>query len=206
MKSKRLGALAGGFVLFASLLLGLSACGSRGSDGRAYLALDWTYTPKSVYFPMLPPVISAGTYYQHPAGTYYGEYTAWNWDFYSFWYTLTINEGTYGYGSWPGEDGADRFYLIYLTGGGPELYCYELSYRALEGLEAPGPGVPEGESSPPPGSEADRQPTLRSDPRSPEPGRYDLDNPEEFRREYSGPGWSLILEGKRYPPREDLER
>jgi len=185
-------------ILLAASLLGLSACGTRGVDGKAYLALDWTYTPVSVYFPMLPLVITAGTYYEHPAGTYYGEYTAWNWDFYSFWYTLEINEGSYGAGLWPGEDGADRFYAMFLSSWGPELYYFDDSDLALKGIEAGDPSIAERELALAGGSQPERDPSVRSGKRELDPGSYDLDHPEEFRWVSRGPGWSLTVEGHRY--------
>jgi predicted small secreted protein len=199
---KRTRSLTIGVLLAAALLLGLSACGTQGADGKAYLALDWTYTPLTVYFPMLPLVISGGAYYEHPAGTYYGEYTAWNWDFYSFWYTLEINEGSYGLGLWPGEDGADRFYAMFLNSWGPELYYFDDPDAGSKGTEAPGASPAERELALAGGSEPGRETSLRSGKLELDPGRYDLDNPEVFRWVDSTPGWSLTVEGQRYRLRE----
>ena len=192
-------ALVVGILAAGALLLGLSACGIRGEDGRAYLALDWTYTPKTMYFPTLPEVISAGAFYQHPPGTYYGEYTAWNWDFYSFYYTIEINAGTYGTGTWPGEDGPDRFYSMFLSSWGPELHYFEASGLALTGPEAPTAAASEKELALSSGSEPSRERTIVVEKRSLDAERYDLDNPEEFRYQESGPGWRLTVEGQRFP-------
>jgi hypothetical protein len=208
---KRIRALLVVMLLAGALLLGLSACGIRGEDGKAYLALDWTYTPQTVYFPMLPPVISAGTYYEHPAGTYYGEDTAWNWDFYSFYYTLEINEGTYGTGMWPGEDGADRFYSMFLSSWGPELYYFEDRSRSSNEAEsslaeaaakAETAAKESSRSSGYTGGAPSRERTITGEKRSLDPERYDLDNPEEFVLEKSGPGWRLTVEGLHYPALE----
>ncbi|MBN1835140.1 MAG: hypothetical protein JW820_04765 [Spirochaetales bacterium] len=195
---KRTRALVAGIFLSAAMLLMLSACGMRGADGKAFLALNWAGTPETVYFPMLPPFITAGTYYEHPEGTYYGEYTAWNWDFYSFWYTIEIDEGSYGVGVWPGEDGADRFYLMYLNSWGPELYYSEARDLAAKDLEAAADAVAERELALAAGTEPGREPEVASRRLELDPGRYDVDNPEQFRRVESGPGWSLTVEGLRY--------
>ncbi|MBN1837644.1 MAG: hypothetical protein JW820_17440 [Spirochaetales bacterium] len=197
---KKTRALLAGILLGVAALLALSACGMRGADGKAYLALDWPYTPQSAYFPMLPPVISAGIYYEHPAGTYYGEYTAWNWDFYSFWYTIEIDEGSYGVGAWPGEDGADRYYQMYLNSWGPELYYFEDKSLAARDLGSPADPAMQRELALAAGSEPGREPEVSSRKLELDPDRYDLDNPEPFRRVESGPGWSLTVEGQRYRP------
>jgi hypothetical protein len=202
---KRIRALFVVMLLAGALLLGLSACGIRGEDGKAYLALDWTYTPQTVYFPMLPRVVSAGTYYEHPAGTYYGEYTAWNWDFYSFYYTLEINEGTYGTAGWPGEDGADRLYSMFLSSWGPELYYFEDRGRSSNESDSSLAEAAAKELSRSPeytGGTPSRERTMPSEKRSLDPERYDLDNPEEFVLEKSGPGWRLTVEGLHYPALE----
>jgi hypothetical protein len=192
-------ALVVGLLLAGTLLLGLTACGTRGDDGTAYLALDWTYTPQTVYFPTLPGVVSAGAFHQHPPGTYYGEYTAWNWDFYSFYYTIEINEGTYGDGMWPGEDGADRFYSMFLSSWGPQLYYFEDSDLALTGAEAPTAAASQKEQALTLDREPSRDRTIVEEKRTLDPERYDLENPEEFRYQESGPGWRLTVEGQRFP-------
>jgi hypothetical protein len=203
VKSKRTLVLLAGVALAAVLLLGLSACGVKGADGKAYLALDWTYTPQTVYFPMLPQYITAGTFYEHPAGTYYGEYTAWNWDFYSFWYTLEINEGSYGVGGWPGEDGADRLYTLFLSSWGPELYYFDDPNMSVRGGELPeplaaDPAAAERQLALALGGEPGRDASVPSQKIELDPERYDLANPEEFRQVASGPGWTLTVEGQRY--------
>jgi hypothetical protein len=43
---------------------------------------------------------------------------------------------------------------------------------------------------------------MPSEKRSLDPERYDLDNPEEFVLEKSGPGWRLTVEGLHYPALE----
>jgi hypothetical protein len=197
MKKTRV--LLAGILLGGVLLLGLTACGPKGEDGEAYLALDWTYAPISVYFPTLPTVIGAGTYYRHPPGTYYGEYTAWSGDFYSFWYTIEINEGSYGVGGWPGEDGADRFYSMILRSWGPELYYEDVAQRSLSDGRAPVEDPVEealalGNESRP----GDAR-TLTAEKRVLDPDRDQLGAPEQFHREKSGPGWSFTVEGQHYP-------
>jgi hypothetical protein len=199
LEMKKMRAWLAGILLGGALLVGLSSCGAKGEDGEAYLGLDWTYTPLTVDFPMLPTVVGAGTYYPHPPGTYYGEYTAWSGDFYSFWYTIEINEGSYGVGGWPGEDGADRFYSIILRSWGPELYYVDVEQRSLSSAAATA-------SDP---SEEDlvlRLEAVPDDSRSVTAQKRDLDldgdklgTPEEFGWEQSGPGWTFSVEGQHYP-------
>ena len=115
-------------ALLPVLLLGLivlafsTGCGLQGEDGTSYLALDWVYAPQQLYFPAMPSLGLAGVHYQHPEGTYYGEYIAWDGSYYSFYYMIEVNEGEYGAALLPGADGMDRYYTMYLYSWGPQLY------------------------------------------------------------------------------------
>lgn len=40
---------------------------------------------------MLPAMVYAGTYYEHPAGSYHGECIAWDGSYYSFTHTIELS-------------------------------------------------------------------------------------------------------------------
>jgi hypothetical protein len=186
----------------AAAALVLSGCGPKGRDGRAYLSLDWTYAPQDLYFPLLPPVISAGTYYPHPAGTYEGAYTAWDWTYYHFWYTIEINEGDYGFAGLPGDDGADRFYRIYLYASGPRVVYFDGPDMALAPSAAAGPALQEEARAKELGLQPPQRDSLENleQERALDPTVLDLENPESYHYESSGPGWKVTIEGERYRP------
>ena len=102
----------------ALALLLLVGCGPQGEDGTSYLALDWTFQPLTIDFPQLPAVVVPDTYYWHPEGLYYGEYVAWDGSWWVFDYRIEVDPGDWGIGGFPGADGADRFYTMYLYSRG----------------------------------------------------------------------------------------
>jgi hypothetical protein len=187
----------------ALALFVLVGCGPQGEEGSSYLALDWTYTPISIEFPQLPAVVVADTYYPHPEGLYHGEYIAWDGSWWRFNYEIEVNEGEWGLGGLAGADGADRFYTMYLYSRGPELSFVDLTQSL--GLVEPHPS---GED--PAAAEQDRAAGLGLQPsaaRRVEAGlpagdasRFDLEHPEPYRFEASGPGYRLLIEGERYSP------
>jgi len=197
------------------LVLALSGCGKAGEDGTSYLALDWVYAPLAIYFPALPAVISAGTFYEHAAGSYPGEYIAWDGSYYSFTYRIEVNEGEAGGLLSPGEDGADRYYLMYLYSWGPEFYYYDdLSLAridpAAEGISplnreaelAAAAGLGLGEEGGAEPESAGARPNRAPLDSLLEPSLYDLDHPQPYVYELVGPGYRLRIEGLHYRPRE----
>ncbi len=84
------------------------------------------YAAEAVNFPQLPAVGYYGTYYEHPPGTYWGEYIAWDFSYHSVNYTIEVNEGEEGGLFWTdGDDGADRYYKMWLYSWGAEIYYYD---------------------------------------------------------------------------------
>ncbi len=185
----------------ALALLLVAGCGPQGQDGNSYLSLDWTYAPQSLDFPQLPDPVVPGTFYWHPEGLYHGEYVAWEGSWWVFTYHIEADPGNWGIGGIPGADGADRFYTMYLYSTGPELSYVELS-QSLS-LVKPSPS---GED--PAAREQARAAALGLRPSSSGPvhsgaaeaARFDLDHPEPYRFERSGPGYRLLIEGRRYSP------
>jgi hypothetical protein len=187
----------------ALALLLLVGCGPQGDDGISYLSLDWTYQPQSIDFPQLPDVVTPETYYWHPEGLYHGEYVAWEGSWWSFNYRIEVDPGDWGIAGLPGADGADRFYTMYLYSWGPELSYVELS-KSLSLVEP----HPQGED--PAAREQARAEALGLQPSATrqaatgaaDPSRYDLQHPEPYRFERTGPGYRLLIEGQRYSPRK----
>jgi hypothetical protein len=185
----------------ALALLLVAGCGPQGEDGTSYLALDWTYAPLTIDFPQLPGTVVPGTYYWHPEGLYHGEYVAWEGSWWVFTYRIEVNEGDWGIAGLPGADGADRFYTMYLYSWGPELSYVELS-QSLS-LVQPNPS---GEN--PAAREQARAAALSLQPSSTrrassgtvDASRFDLEHPEPYRFERTGPGYRLLIEGRRYSP------
>ena len=144
-----------------------------------------------------------GTYYWHPEGVHHGEYIAWDGSGHIFNYEIQVDEGDWGIGGYPGADGADRFYTMYLYSWGPELSYVELS-KSLSLVQP----APDGEA--PAAREQAKAASLGLQPSSGgrlasgaiDPARYDLDHPEPYRFEQSGPGYRLLIEGQRYRPLE----
>jgi hypothetical protein len=192
-------------VLFPFIMLGLiafvflSGCGVLGEDGTSYMALDWVYAPQQLYFPAMPPFGQVGVHYQHPDGTYYGEYVAWDGSYYSFYYTVEVNEGEYGVMLLPGPDGMDRYYTMYLYSWGPELYYVDQSKSFTPtGIES---GSLERARADQLGLEPSRSAEVGNQRTTLDESDYDLDDPQEYLFESQGPGYSLRIEGRRYPPK-----
>ncbi len=186
-------------VALALVAFALAGCGPQGEDGASYLALDWTYEPLSIDFPSLPPEVYAGAFYPHGEGLFHAEYIAWEGTLWSFDYQIEVNHGEWGIGDLPGEDGADRFYTMYLYSDGPELYFVDLSQSlslvqpnptgedpaAAERAKAAGLGLQPAEGRRLSAGLVDRS-------------RYDLEHPTPYRYERTGPGYRLLIEGEHY--------
>ena len=191
-------------VLGLIALIFAAGCGVKGEDGTSYLALDWVYAPQQLYFPAMPPVGLAGVYYHHPEGTYYGEYVAWDGSYYSFYYTIEVNEGEYGLGGYPGADGMDRYYTMYLYSWGPELYYVDDLDSKSSFLESAGASIDSEQRErqaaeraglePPDGARVVNRPVELDE------SRYHADVSEEYLFENRGPDYELRIDGYRLPP------
>jgi hypothetical protein len=207
MRMNKTRALTVAVFLAALALFAFTGCGPKGADGTSYMALDWVFAPVSLYFPAMPSSGLAGVYYYHPEGTYYGEYIAWDGTYYSFTYSIEVNEGEYGVMGLPGPDGADRYYTMYLYSTGPELYYVDdEASRSLaktaEGSELPAEpevlrerSLAEAQGLAPSGSQE-----LINSEAPIDPSAYGLGNAESYSYEKSGPGYRLRIEGQRYRP------
>ena len=193
-------------ILLSFVVVVLSTgCGWQGADGTSYLALDWVYAPQRLYFPEMPALVLADVHYQHSAGTYYGEYIAWDGSYYSFYYTIEVNEGEYGSGMLPGDDGMDRYYTMYLYSWGPELYYFDdLDSKSLISSDSGLPHAPALEER----LHADESGLEPAGSREVENGRitledYDLDvdSSQSYLYESRGSGYTLRIEGTRVPPK-----
>jgi hypothetical protein len=188
-------------VVLALALLLLVGCGPQGEDGTSYLALDWTYAPLTVDFPMLPEVVLPDTYYWHPEGLYHGEYVAWEGSWWVFSYRIEVDEGDWGIGGLPGPDGADRFYTMYLSSWGPELSYVELS-QSLSLVQPHPAGEAAASREQARAAALSLQPSAarRVSSGAVDATRFDLDHPEPYHFERTGPGYRLLIEGQRYSP------
>jgi hypothetical protein len=127
-------------ILVVSISMILGGCGKDGKDGKAFLSIDWVFTPVTYWDNNtgIPDVFYQGTFYEVNPGTYNFEYTAWDYSYYSGTYTLVINKGTDG--GFPfkdGKDGADIYYTLWLYSDGPELDQSKASQDAerLKGIQ-----------------------------------------------------------------------
>ena len=106
----------------------------------------------------------------------------------------------------PGPDGMDRYYTMYLYSWGPELYYVDdeqsksftteptgIENGSLERARADQLGL---EPSPSRSAEVSNQQTTLDE------SDYDLDDPQEYLFQSQGPGYSLRIEGHRYPSKE----
>jgi len=165
------------------------------------MALDWVYAPYWLYFPAMPLSGYAGTYYRHPTGTHYGEYIAWDESYYSFYYTIECNEGDKGFLFCRGDDGADRYYDMWLYSWGPELYHFDASLQGMQASKTVtlNPKITQEEAKAlslalqPSRERSFANQTARLDSSA-----YDLDHPEPYLYEKSGPGFILRIEGTGY--------
>jgi hypothetical protein len=190
-----------GFVVFALT----TGCGMQGADGTSYLALDWVYAPQQLCFPAMPPLGLAGVHYQHPEGTFYGEYVAWDGSYYRFYYTIEVNEGGYGAALLPGADGMDRYYTMYLYSWGPELYYVddlESKSLILESRGAPSASVLlEQQNADQSNLEPSGSTEIRSARIDLDESAYDTDRPQDYLFESLGPQYNLRIQGYRYLPK-----
>jgi hypothetical protein len=202
---KRLNALLLVVLLGLMVFAFFTGCLIQGEDGTSYLALDWVYAPQQLYFPAMPSLGLAGVYYQHPEGTYFGEYVAWDGSYYNFYYTVEVNEGEYGMGWYPG-DGMDRYYTMYLYSWGPELYYVDdLDSKSLT-LGSSGARsasvLQEQRAADQAGLEPSSGSELSNLPIELGESDYDLNMPEEYLFESEGPGFQLRIQGYRLQPKQ----
>ena len=188
-------------LVLALISFALVGCGPQGEDGTSYLALDWTYAPLSVDFPELPSTVYAGAFYPHSEGLYHGEYVAWEGSLWSFNYQIEVNRGEWGIGGLTGDDGADRFYTMYLYSWGPELYFVDLSQSlSLVQPNPTGQNPAEVERAKAAALAAQPAEARRLSAASVDRSRYDLAHPVPYRWERAGTGYRLVIQGQSYRP------
>lgn len=105
-----------------------TSCGSDGSDGRAYISHSWDWyvdwyedsnydTPSTIY-QYTDYETSPGSFsYEYGCSDGLGNY----WGYYGT-YTITINQGEDGGFLTSGDDGADNYFRMDLSGGGTDFY------------------------------------------------------------------------------------
>ncbi len=135
MRSKRTrtGSRARGGLAVAitiALLVALGGCGVPGDDGRTYLAIDWSSAPEALYFPAFPQTIYAGEYVEHEAGSYEGEYVAWDGTYWEADYWIEVDPGGDAPLFGTGDHGDDYYLSLWLWSFGPEIYTDEIESRA----------------------------------------------------------------------------
>ena len=119
-------------ILICSIFLN---CGADGEDGKAYICVDWVFTPVVVN---IPDIDTYGGYYyagrdnEIDPGDYWGEYIAWDDSYWSFTYEIEINEGEKGSFAHEGADGEDKYYEIWLYSFGHEIYVEDKSIEKSE--------------------------------------------------------------------------
>lgn len=119
-RRRRARALVACGALAVTLLI--AGCGQAGEPGKSYLALDWVYTPEALSFPAFPSTVTAGEYIRHSAGSYRGEYIAWDGSYWSADYRIEVSPGEPGGLLLDGADGADMYFTMWLYSFGPSLY------------------------------------------------------------------------------------
>lgn len=108
-------------LLLAGTLI-VSACGVPGDDGHTYLALDWTSAPQALSFPEFPQTIYAGVYEEHEAGSYEGEYIAWDGTYWRADYWIEVEAGEEAPLVGTGDHGDDYYLSMWLYSFGPSMY------------------------------------------------------------------------------------
>ena len=121
----------------ASLLIGLAAlvllagCGSPGDPGVTYMAIDWSSSPQALYFPAFPQTIIAGQYVQHAAGTYEGEYVAWDGSYWVADYWIEVESGGPAPLMGTGDHGDEYYLSMWLYSFGPSVYTDAVVTRSV---------------------------------------------------------------------------
>ena len=179
----------------------LSGCGPKGEDGDTYMALDWVYAPRYIDFPMLPHLVIAENYYNHPEGVHYAAYVAWDGTFWDFEYAIEVDEGYWGFMDIPGADGADRFYTLYLYSWGPEMYLLELGKAADAGVRAAAAAASEEAAKAAElGMQGSQERRLQAAEARPDLSGYDLEEGDAYGFESRGDGWRISIRGRGYAP------
>lgn len=113
-----------------ALLVALAGCGVPGDDGHTYLAIDWSSAPEALFFPAFPQTIYAGEYVEHEAGSYEGEYVAWDGTYWEADYWIEVDPGGEAPLFGTGDHGDDYYLSLWLWSFGPEIYTDEIESRA----------------------------------------------------------------------------
>lgn len=116
------------FFAFVACLFLLIGCGQNGEDGDAYISFTWNTTPEWYYDdnPSVPSTIHKNRDYNTEAGKYEFSYKIYDSHANGYWtysgnYKITINQGKKGSFLVDGDDGADKYFALYLGVNGPEI-------------------------------------------------------------------------------------
>ncbi|TVQ18573.1 MAG: hypothetical protein EA382_17595, partial [Spirochaetaceae bacterium] len=115
-------------VVLAAVTTG---CGRPGDDGSTYLAIDWVYAPQALLFPAFPQTIYAGRYVEHQAGTYTGEYIAWDGSYWNADYWIAIDPGGEAPLFGTGDHGDDYYLSLWLYSSGPSITTDSIEVRSI---------------------------------------------------------------------------
>lgn len=121
----------GALILGLIILAVLAGCGVPGDPGVTYLAIDWSSTPQALYFPAFPDTIVAGQYVQHSAGTYEGEYIAWDGSYWRADYWIEVEEGGPAPIIGTGDHGDEYYLSLWLYSFGPSIFTDAIVTRSV---------------------------------------------------------------------------
>lgn len=118
-------------IMVCTTVFVVSGCGVPGDDGLTYLAIDWSSAPEALYFPAFPQTIYAGEYVEHAAGTYEGEYIAWDGTYWEADYWIEVDPGGEAPLFGTGDHGDDYYLSMWLYSFGPSIYTDEIVSRSV---------------------------------------------------------------------------
>lgn len=121
----------GALILGLIILAVLAGCGAPGDPGVTYLAIDWSSSPQALYFPAFPDTIVAGQYVQHSAGTYEGEYVAWDGSYWQADYWIEVEEGGPAPLIGTGDHGDEYYLSLWLYSFGPSIFTDAIVTRSV---------------------------------------------------------------------------
>lgn len=137
-------------LLAFAAVLSSSACGQKGSDGTAYLAVTWSNA--LIYYmdtnPSIPTAsIVKGNYYKTEPGTYHYSYGICNGIYngvscdgtvpaYEGDYTISIQQGEDGgFLKSNGSQGKDTYFSLWLMVNGPQAFVHSQSIESASSAE-----------------------------------------------------------------------
>ena len=133
LKSNRLRLALALVIVLAAVTTG---CGRPGDDGSTYLAIDWVYAPQALSFPAFPQTIYAGRYVEHAAGTYSGEYIAWDGSYWNADYWIEIDPGAEAPLFGTGDHGDNYYLSLWLYSSGPSISTDSIEVRSVAASDA----------------------------------------------------------------------